>query len=302
MAAPLQQDRASQCLTVREMVGEIGRRCHRGRSGDPPCSSPIGVGQVQSTLFAIVHHGAVPRASAAPIEVKGLRTPLGLALPETAEEPRTVHQYRFDLPAALRLRELIDEYGRLQRLEQMTPQRRGQRFNELIAELLDYWGLECIEAHVRSVGEIDVAFACDGTRFLLEAKWEKEPASFDPIAKLSRRITQRFVGTRGVFLSMSGYTCEAQADMLRGQQPDMLLLDRTHFEAMLSGLLSPPDLFTKLIDRASYRGELFVALKDLIVPPEVPALPEVALAGPLYPPAPLLIHTPPALPPPVVLP
>lgn len=136
-----------------------------------------------------------------------------------------MYQYRFDLPAALRLRELIDEYGRLQRLEQMTPQRRGQRFNEFIAELLDYWGLERVEANVRSVGEIDVAFACDGTRFLLEAKWEKEPASFDPIAKLSRRITQRFVGTRGVFLSMSGYTGAAQADMLRGQQPDMLLLD-----------------------------------------------------------------------------
>src|SRR5258708_11731454 len=83
--------------------------------------------------------------------------------------------------------------------------------------------------------------------------------------------------------------------MLRGQQPDMLLLDRTHFEAMLSGLLSPRDLFTKLIDRASYRGELFVALKDLIVPPEVPALPEVALGGPVDHPAPVVIETAPGV-------
>src|SRR5258708_34284156 len=89
--------------------------------------------------------------------------------------------------------------------------------------------------------------------------------------------------------------------MLRGQQPDMLLLDRTHFEAMLSGLLSPRDLFTKLIDRASYRGELFVALKDLIVPPEVPALPEVALGGPVDHPAPVVIETAPGVQPAVVL-
>jgi hypothetical protein len=252
-------------------------------------------GRVQPSMAALLHHGVVPRVSAAPIEVKGQRTPLGSALPKTAEEPRTVHQYRFDLPAALRLRELVDEYGRLQRLERMTPQRRGQRFNEFIAELLEYWGLERVEANVRGVGEIDVAFACDGTRFLLEAKWEERPVSFDPIAKLSRRITQRLVGIRGVFLSMSGYTREAQADMLRGQQPDMLLLDRTHFEAMLSGLLSPQDLFTKLADRASYRGELFVALKDLIVPAVVSALPEVALGAPVDQPVPVVIETAPGV-------
>src|SRR5258708_4072236 len=145
-----------------------------------------------------------------------------------------VHRYDFDLLAAVRFRELIDEYGRMWRLEGMTPQARGQQFNELVAELLRCWGLERVQANVRSVGEIDVTFAVDGTRFLLEAKWEQGPVSFDPIAKLSRRITQRLAGTRGVCLSMSGYTADALSDMLRGQQPDLLLLDRAHFEAMLT--------------------------------------------------------------------
>lgn len=60
------------------------------------------------------------------------------------------------------------------------------------------------------------------------------------------------------------------------QQPDMLLLDRTHVEAMLSGLLSPQDLFTELVDRASYRGEVRVPLTDLVVPRDTPALPGLA--------------------------
>ena len=55
---------------------------------------------------------------------------------------------------------------------------------------------------------------------------------------------------------MSGYTAGAIGDMLRGQQPDILLLDRSHLEAMLSGLFSPADLFTGLLDRASYGGEV----------------------------------------------
>ena len=47
---------------------------------------------------------------------------------------------------------------------------------------------------------------------------------------------------RGVLLSMSGYSDEALEGIVRGQQLDMLLLDRTHLEAMLSGLRSPADL------------------------------------------------------------
>ena len=88
-----------------------------------------------------------------------------------------MHRYNFDLPTTLRLRELIDEYGRMRRLEGMTPQQRGQRFNEFIAELLRCWGLERVDANVRSLGEIDVTFAVDGTRFILEAKWEHSPST-----------------------------------------------------------------------------------------------------------------------------
>ena len=62
------------------------------------------------------------------------------------------------------------------------------------------------------------------------------------MAKIRGRITQRLAGTRGVLLSMSGYSDEALEGIVRGQQLDMLLLDRTHLEAMLSGLLSPADL------------------------------------------------------------
>lgn len=68
--------------------------------------------------------------------------------------------------------------------------------------------------------------------------------------------------------------------MLRGQQPDMLLLGRTHFEAMLSGLLSPDDLFTELVDQASYRSEVYVALEDLVAPPDSAPPPALVLGSP----------------------
>jgi hypothetical protein len=191
-----------------------------------------------------------------------------------------VHRYNFDLPRTLELRKLIDEYSRMRRLDGMSPQQRGQRFNEFIADLLRCWGLERVEADVRSLGEIDVTFAVDGTRFILEAKWEHSAIDFGPIAKLSGRIRQRLTGTRGVFLSMSGYTPDAVSDMRQGQQPDMLLLDRTHLEAMLSGLFSPIDLFTELVDRASYRGQVQVPLTELLVPSNTAPLPVLRVGSP----------------------
>jgi Restriction endonuclease len=211
------------------------------------------------------------------------------------EEPHTVQRYRFDLPAALRLRNLIDEYGRMDRLEEMTPQVRGQRFNHFVGELLSCWGLERVQPDVRGTGEIDVTFAVESTRFILEAKWEQRPVDFGPIAKLRGRIAQRLAGVTGVFLSMTGYTREALSDMLRGQQPDMILLDRSHLEAVLSGLLSPNDLLTELVDQASYRGDFSVALGDLIVPEEQPALPALSLGAEPGHPVPVVTETQPGV-------
>ena len=80
------------------------------------------------------------------------------------------------------------------------------------------------------------------------------------MAKLRGRITQRLAGTRSVLLSMSGYSDEALEGIVRGQQLDMLLIDRTHLEAMLSGLRSPADLSGR---RFFLAGDGHVGVVDL---------------------------------------
>lgn len=188
------------------------------------------------------------------------------------------------------LPDVIDEYGRMRRLEGFTPQSRGQEFNGLIADMLRCWGVERVDDSVRSVGEIDVTFVVDGMRFILEAKWEKTPADFGALIKHRGRVEQRFTGTRGVFVSMAGYTPEAVEGLLKGHRPDILLLDMSHFEAMLSGLLSPQKLFTALLDRASFRSEIYTPLKDL-VPAHMPSQLPPFVLGPLDDPSPIITET-----------
>jgi hypothetical protein len=63
------------------------------------------------------------------------------------------------------LQQVAAEYSKLGRFEGCTPQSRGQRFNELIAELLRSQGIEA-KANQRSAGEIDVIFTVDGINYV----------------------------------------------------------------------------------------------------------------------------------------
>jgi hypothetical protein len=182
----------------------------------------------------------------------------------------------------MRWRRLIDEYGRLRRLDGHTPQSRGQRFNHVIAELLQCWDVQATPG-VRTTGEIDVAFTLDGVRFVLEAKWEQPKADTGHIAKLQKRVRQRLVGTYGVFLSMSGYSASALADVADGERLEVLLLDAAHWEAMLGGLVPPNELLALVRDRAAFHGEPYTPMATLFPalggPVPVSFEPPTALAG-----------------------
>jgi Restriction endonuclease len=180
-----------------------------------------------------------------------------------------------------RLRHLMEEYDRLCRLEGYSLRSRGQRFDRLIAELLSCWGIDAA-TNVRAPGQIDVAFTVGGTDFVLEAKWQHSRVNTGQISKLKTRVQQRFADTRGIFLSMSGYSRPALAEVTRGERLQILLLDKLHWEAMLGGLIPPDELLRLVRDRAAYQGMPYAPLPKLFGPAEPSASfdpPGAALPG-----------------------
>jgi hypothetical protein len=176
------------------------------------------------------------------------------------------------------LQRLIDEYGSLRRLQGHTAQSRGRRFNHVIAELLRCWGIDA-RVSLRSAGEIDVAFASNGVRYVLEAKWEKARTDTGHVAKLQKRVRQRLAGTYGIFLSMSGYSDEALADVAHGERLEVLLLDAGHFDAMLSGMVPPQELLSLVHDQASFLGEPYTPLLTLLASADESPVVEFPLPG-----------------------
>ena len=158
----------------------------------------------------------------------------------------------------------IKDYVALDELRDgTTPQARGQRFNGLVAALLTSFGIPA-RSDQRSVGEVDVTFTFAGRRFILEAKWEKRKSDTGYVAKLQRRVEQRMSGLTGVFLSMNGYSPDALEEVTRGRRLDVLLIDRTHWEAMLCGLVPPPEMLDLITDAASFQGRAYTPLAELL--------------------------------------
>lgn len=162
----------------------------------------------------------------------------------------------------VKLQSLIEEYGRLRRLEGFTEQSRGQRFNYFLAELLKCWGIEArASKRSRGRGETDVTFEFEGTRYILEAKWEEDRQNKDPISKLQDLLSERVRGPIGVVLSMSGFTGEALDRWGRGVQPTVLLLTRDHLEAMLAGFIPPPEMLRRITDIGAFEGRGLVPVQ-----------------------------------------
>jgi hypothetical protein len=114
--------------------------------------------------------------------------------------------------------------------------------------------------------EVDVFFELDGTHFILEAKWLQAPVDVGELAKLQDRLASRPAGTHGVFLSISGYTSHVERKAEEPRWPQILLLDRSHFKAMIAGLLAPRSFLRAVLRHAARHGGSYVRLAELIRP------------------------------------
>jgi hypothetical protein len=173
---------------------------------------------------------------------------------------------------------LVQQYANLrERVGGITVSQRGMRFNQLIADALQRDGIEA-EAGARGPrGEIDVAFAYDGTWYLLEAKWEAEPIDADPVRKLHDVLTERRPGSMGILASWSGFNDSAlrRAAGVR----NIILFERAHIEALLTGVATAQEIIEAANRSISVFGHEHTPLATLLRPRRVVETP-VAIGVP----------------------
>jgi hypothetical protein len=136
-------------------------------------------------------------------------------------------------------------------------QRRGYALEELLRELFALEGLQPCKSF-RVVGQqIDGAFVWRNRTFLLEAKWTEAPAAGGDFGAFTFKLKGKTVDTRGLFLSMNGFSREGLAALQQKDDLRFVCLDGNQLEAALLEDGSLKNLLANAWRHADETGEAY---------------------------------------------
>lgn len=204
------------------------------------------------------------------LAVERLRSVVGEHDRETVEkrQERELEKKRREEEQAKRAEKsskLSELCGRFLGLMSSTePQKRGYALQDLLYELFKVCGLKP-GLPFRIVGEqIDGDFVLDGDDFLLEAQWERDKPTAEELYSFEGKVTRKFGGTRGLFVSITGFSPTSLTAFERGTQSNILLMDG---EDLIYALEERIDLETLLREKrrhASRTGDVYYKARSIL--------------------------------------
>ena len=157
---------------------------------------------------------------------------------------------------------LLSQFRQLQKTA-TTVQAKAQRglaFERLLSELFRQQGVLATDPFRTSGEQIDGAFEYKGWTYLVEAKWSDKKKSTEALYSFQGKPDRRIEGTRGLFISMSGYHQASLERFSRGRKPNTLLWTGKHIEAVLESKVTLSELLDMSVRHAAERSELLLPL------------------------------------------
>lgn len=140
----------------------------------------------------------------------------------------------------------------------------GYTFEKVLNRLFTLSGLDPREPF-KIVGEqIDGSFELDHEIYLVEAKWEKAACNESPLLVFRGKIEGKSQFTRGVFISLSGITNEAELAITKGKQPNFFAVDGYDLSVVMQGHLSLPDLFRRKLRKLAEEGRIRYSATEIL--------------------------------------
>lgn len=104
------------------------------------------------------------------------------------------------------------------------PQLRGNRFQDLMNKIFEYYSEQSKGSFKRTGEQIDGQFYFDKHWYYVEVRWKKEQAIAADISVLRDRAKDAFGGdTKALFISFNGFTAEC-LDSLKGKSDERVVL------------------------------------------------------------------------------
>lgn len=144
------------------------------------------------------------------------------------------------------------------------PQKRGYALQDLLYELFRVYGLRP-GAPFRIVGEqIDGDFVLDGDDFLLEAQWEKDKPTAEELYGFQGKVARKFEGTRGLLVSIEGFSSTSLEAFGKGMQPNMLLMDGEDLIYVLDERIALEALLREKRRHASRTSDIYYKARSIL--------------------------------------
>jgi hypothetical protein len=151
----------------------------------------------------------------------------------------------------------------LMKVSLLSAQQRGYEFERFLKALFDGYGLAA-RASFRLTGEqIDGSFVMHDETYLLEAKWQNSPTGAQDLHAFEGKICQKAAWSRGLFVSISGFSAEGLEAFGRGKK--LICMDGLDLSEMLTRRLSVLDVLAAKVRRAAETGSPFARIRDLVL-------------------------------------
>lgn len=138
------------------------------------------------------------------------------------------------------------------------PHQRGYALERFLNDFLDFEGLSPRKSF-RIVGEqIDGSFLWSGRTYLVEAKWVKQPVGAASFSSLMYKIEGKTADTRGLFISINGYSDDAIKGLQQKGELRFACIDGSHLMRCLQDGETFPHLFEVIWRHASETGDAYL--------------------------------------------
>lgn len=144
-----------------------------------------------------------------------------------------------------------------------NPQQRGYRLEKVLKGLFQLFDLDP-KASFRITGEqIDGAFSFEGTDYLLEAKWQKDPVAAKELDSLAGKISRKLENTLGLFLSINGFSEDGVKAHSSGKLL-VILMDGSDLMAVLEGRIDLVQLLRRKRRKAAETGNIYLRIHEIL--------------------------------------
>lgn len=162
-----------------------------------------------------------------------------------------------------KLEELNTRFSKLASLQDVTPQQRGYKLEDLFFDLLQLNEFEYKRPYRTPEGEqIDGHFKYEKFDYLVEAKWTEELTKQEELAVFDVKIRGKAQSTRGFFISASDFD-ENAVRKFSGDEPRIILMTGEDLSLILSGQVLFTDAMKAKVDAIVRHGNIHYLLRNI---------------------------------------